>query len=250
MILEKTRPSIVFAAMVLRQPTILARQNWKTDPWILHPERIDAMKLLVDIISDCPELFVLRNHMLTDPDDAVRETAARNLFTKCSCVLQDLEQWEDNWVASIAHACIEIPSPPTTPVLRSEDGRNTFIWSTVYQYDSLLTANIVTMYNAALILVLDILQGIDPMTGGTHRGQTLQERIYTAGITICRSVEYHHENLWGEQGGFFLLFPLRMAYNAVGKTDPSIGTWLRTVLDEIATGKRGLWKSAKTLLEI
>jgi hypothetical protein len=41
-----------------------------------------------------------------------------------------------------------------------------------------------------------------------------------------------------------------MAHSAVGKDNAVIDLWLKGILNEIATGKRGLWKSAKGLLEI
>jgi hypothetical protein len=98
-------------------------------------------------------------------------------------------------------------------------------------------------------LVLQFLQGLILMRKG-HRSQELQSHIHDAGITICRSVEYHYSQSCGERGGFFLLFPLRMAHSAVGKDNAVIDLWLKGILNEIATGKRGLWKSAKGLLEI
>jgi hypothetical protein len=249
MILEKTRPSIILAAIVLRQPTVLAEAKWKKDPWKLHPERIDSMKLLLDILSDCAELFVMRDRISKDSEDIGERDEIHTIMIKGYRILEELEQWEKSWTTNVAHACIEVPSPPTAPFLPNSDGKPELIWSTVFQYDSLYTANTVTMYNAALVLVLHFIRGLE---GKTTQGisQVLQERIRTAGITICRSVDYHHGDQWGEQGGFFLLFPLRMAYDAIGKTDPVIGMWLKGVLDDIAAGRRGLWKSAKTMLSL
>jgi hypothetical protein len=154
------------------------------------------------------------------------------------------------WLTDVAHACVEVPSPPTAPFYVDSSDTQILIWSTVYQYDSLSTANAMTMFNAALILVLKFIQGLEYIIGSTHSHEVLQQRMYAAGIAICRSVDYHYMEKWGEQGGFFLLFPLRMAHDAVGKKDPAVGMWLKEVLDDIAAGRRGLWKSAKFLLDL
>jgi hypothetical protein len=249
-ILEKTRPSIILAAIVLRQPTVLAKPQWKVDPWLMHPERIDSMKLLLDILADCPELYVARDQILKDPYHAENQLAAHSLIGKCHRVLEDLEEWEKSWLTDVAHACVEVPSLSTAPFYVNSSGVRTFVWSTVYQYDSLSTANDTTMFNAALILVLQLIRGLEDVVGNIHHREDLQRRMFVAGICICRSVDYHHGEDWGEQGGFFLLFPLRMAHDAVGKMDPTIGAWLKGVLDELAAGRRGLWKSARTLLTL
>jgi hypothetical protein len=115
MILEKTRPSIILAAIVLRHPTVLAKPQWKTDPWSIHPERIDSMKLLLDILSNCPELFVARDQILKDAYSVEKTISVQVLITRSYRVLEDLEEWERSWLTDVAHACVEVPSPPTAP---------------------------------------------------------------------------------------------------------------------------------------
>jgi hypothetical protein len=249
MVLEKTRASIIFAAIVLQKPTIFTRPEWKTDPWLLHPERIDSGKLLCDILTDCPELFELRIQLLKEPCGMKKQADIRSLTQKCHGILARLEQWGDDWAIDISKVCIEVPAPSTTPRAPDTDGRFAPVWSTILQFDSLDQSNSVTMYNGALILVLQFLQGLILMEKG-HKSQALQSRIHDAGMIICRSVEYHYRQSWGERGGFFLLFPLRMAHSAVGRDNAVIDLWLKGILNEIATGRRGLWKSAKSLLEI
>jgi hypothetical protein len=234
---------------VLQKPTILARLEWKTDPWLLHPERINSGKLLCDILTDCPELYELRDQLLKEPDGIKKQANIRNLIQKCHSILTRLEQWGDDWAIDISKVCIEVPAPPTTPQALDSNGRFAPLWSTILHFDSLDQSNSVTMYNGALILVLQFFQGLILMEKG-HNNQELQSRIHDAGMIICRSVEYHYRQPWGERGGFFLFFPLRMAHNAVGKNNAVIDLWLKGILNEIATGRRGFWKSAKSLLEI
>jgi hypothetical protein len=247
MILEQIRSSVIFAAIVLHKPTILARPEWKTVPWALHPERIDQGKLLFDILSDCPELFVLRDRLSAIQDQCERSSAVKNLAAQARLILHNLDQWDQIWTSDLSHECIEAPSPPSTPTYVDLNGQTVPLWSTILQYESLHHSNLLTVYNGALVLVLRFILDIDiKCTDGDY----LQSRMYEAGIIICRSVEYHYRQSSGDQGGFFLLFPLRMAYDAVGRSNAAIERWLKVVLDDIATGRRGMWRSAKTLLEI
>lgn len=250
MILEKTRPSIIFAAIVLRKPTILAASSWKQQPWALHPERVNAMKVLLDILSDCPELFALRDRIAIEEDNLRKSRSLVDLMGKCVMVLRQLEDWELHSAPAISRVCTEIPSPSTTPCSTDSKGKKTPIWKTVLHYSSPIQSNIVTMYYGSLILVLQFLLGLQKVMGTEHGLHGLQERIYAAGLVICRSVDYHYVQSFGEQGGFFLLFPLRMAHDAVGKSDAAIGIWLKSILEEISVGTRGMWKSAKSLLQV
>ncbi|EAT80223.1 hypothetical protein HBH56_096030 [Parastagonospora nodorum] len=250
MILEQTRPAIIFAAIVLHKSTILASPGWKTLPWSLHPEHIDDRKKLFDILSDCPDLFVTRDRVSKFVDGSQIINAMQNLATKARSILHDLELWGQDWDSDVSHLCVELPSPSSTPTFLDPTGHEVPIWSTILQYKSVHDHNALTVYNGALILVLQFILSLDIATDQHDHAQRLQARVHEAGIVICRSVEYHYGRPSGERGSFFLLFPLRMAYDAVGKSSPAIGAWLRGKLDEIATGKRGTWKSAKTLLEI
>lgn len=242
LILERTRASIIFAAIALHKPTVLAKSVWKTIPWTFHPDRINSMKIIFDILADCPGLQVLRDRMQADSNEVVRGQTLRILVTKCTQILHDLERWKMDWASDASQDCTETASPPTTP-------RSTGIpiWATVLRYSSLYHANAMTSYYGALILVLQCLNSVKPTS---PEYITRLEQEHAAGLNICRSVDYHLDNRWGEQGNLNLLFPLRMAYDSVGKTNRAIEIWLRDVLDNISTGRRGLWRSAKALLEI
>ena len=45
-ILERTRPAIIFAAVVLHKSTVMSDIECKIEPWQTYPERIDSMKIL------------------------------------------------------------------------------------------------------------------------------------------------------------------------------------------------------------
>lgn len=233
---------MIFAAVILREPTIFGRPEWKSIPWTLHPERIDSSKVIFDILADCPNLQVLRDHVNKNPNEASNAFDRQVLIMRSSQLLLDLERWKTEWASDASHTCTETISPPTTP--RSTGAP---MWSTVLQYTSLYHANVMTSYYGALIFTLQLLNEIEP---DSSEYQARLESEHIAGLKICRSVDYHMDSRWGEQGYLCLLFPLRMAYDSVGITNPTIGTWIKDTVESIASGRQGLWKSAKTLLEM
>ncbi len=246
-ILEKSRIGIVSAALVQRQRTILSQPEWKELPWVAYPERKDAMKFLVDIMADCPEPFAQRHTMEQKADENTKPAARRALLDQARRIHRDLECWERTFMSAPLDLYTEIPSPPTTPNVIGADGQSRPAWSTVLQYKSLHDANPLTLYNGVLILVLRFIQSLELEQGNDAM---VAERMYSAGMTICRSADYHIEAMWDSFGSLSLLFPLKMAYDTVGMADPVIGAWVKGVLDRISSGAAGRWATAQYLLTL
>lgn len=106
------------------------------------------------------------------------------------------------------------------------------------------------MYNATTILAFRFADSIHVSSGSPFEHHIRRKRISAAALSICRSIDYHQQEMWGEQGSFALLFPLRMAYDGLSEEEPIVGAWLQSVMHDISAGKQGLWRSAKSLLEI
>lgn len=107
------------------------------------------------------------------------------------------------------------------------------------------------MYYAIRIMVFKFLQELAYNYGWDINGSiVLPDNLYTTGIAICRSVEYHLESTRDGAGSFILLFPLRMAWDAVGRYETAIGTWLIDVLHKIRSGATGRWAVAGYVLDI
>lgn len=175
----------------------------------------------------------------------------RELLTKCYQIFSDLEHWEQQWAFSQSHAAQEVDAPPTTPLVIGTEGVVLPAWSTILHYQSLYHATAMTVHKGALILVLQLIDSLQAYSYAFPECRLARkERITIAGLFICRSVDYHQEEQRGEQGNFNILFPLRLAFQAVGETNPEIGAWISGVLRDMATGKRGTWRSARSILSI
>lgn len=254
LIFENSRQPIILAALVLRQHTVLSKAAWKSIPWSLYPDRKTPTQRLVDILADCPGLFVERSSLASTPQSSHRESAQDDLLRRIRSLLDQLDQWKQQGGLSHVESCHEVVPESATPILINDRGVQVPAWTTALEYESLDAANQVTLYYAISILILRLAQETASVAVTTPT-QVLDavdfpERIMSASLAICRSVQFHLEMIRCGAGSFFLLFPLRMAYDAIGRSHPAIGTWLEDVLQQIQGGQAGRWATAKYLLDI
>ena len=168
-------------------------------------------------------------------------------------LLNQLEQFEQQWPSRHQDVTIEVPTPETTPIFLSPEGKSIPLWSTILYYKSLRHANIMALYNGTLIFLLQQIEDLiysTPSFASLSTTKSFPSRIYTAGIEICRAVDYHFEHMRKGAGSFMLLWPLRMAWDAVGQHDDAVGIWLKDVLKKIEEGSTGRWAIAGYLLEM
>lgn len=253
-LLEKARPSMIFAALVTRKTTILSRALWKGLPWVHNPERKNPLQLLLDIVADCPELFVLREDIFGKSEGLPRNSALISLLEKAQKVLNDLETWEKCWSSTELDQYDLVPAPAATTPMRSGCDRSCEpVWDTVLKFHSLYNASTSTLFHATLILLLLLIHGLqlalrDLAGHGIEPGPT-PTRIHESGILICRSVDYHLDKLRNIASSS-ILFPIRMAYEAVGKSDEVLGLWLMFQLRHISSGSTGRWAMARHVLRL
>ena len=245
-ILESSRSSMIFAAIFSGRRTILSRAEWKVIPWTEHPERGDAMKLLIDILADCPELFVLRNETTAQLHGTGRYSTSLQLFkSKAFKVLEDLKLWRDS-NPNLLDQWIDAPTPADSPFCVRSDGQRSLFWNTILNYKSVHLANLTSLYYSIFILVSQLIQGL--ANGDEYQG--LEEEVYSAGIIVCRSIDYHLDSVRVGADSLFIFFPMRMAFDAVGKSHAEVGTWLRNKLESIRSQSSGRWATAKYLLDL
>lgn len=100
---------------------------------------------------------------------------------------------------------VEVPAPDSTPQFLTPDKKQVPLWRTVFQYKSYQQANIHALYNATLIFLLrqveEIIYSVPELASLPIVG-SCPSRMYTAGIDICRSVDYHLEVMRDGMGSF------------------------------------------------
>ncbi len=256
LIFERSRPTIIFAALVLRRRTILSSSEWKTIPWALEPEVKSAMQYLVDILADCPYVCMLKDQIISSAAKLPGSSSAEDIVNKFSVLLDELEAWKLRWGIEPGKGCFEVPAPPTSPLLQDSEGNTKPFWSTVLHYDSLSAANQNTLHNAIRILLLKAVEDLIPFTNGLKFNQgPVYPQMYTAGINICRNIDFHLLHYQAGSGSSTLLFPFRMAWQTLGRSDSVIGQWLEHLIHMIAYGTSaedyrlgGKWAVARYIL--
>lgn len=264
---EGSRQPIIVASISLRRKTILANPEWKSIPWTLHPERKTAMQTLYDILADCPEKFIRKDRLLATPETVARSGGLIiKLLTELSEMLGRLSRWKETWDIIHPDAFYEC-SPSSffvsTPTVPANDGYGTQVpaWTTILAYKSAYEAIVMPMYNALEIMLVRVVGAIliygqldveIAMRIVPERLLTSDARrraVYNASIDICRSVGYCLRSAYYATLSLNILFPLRVAYDGLGDSYPSIGAWMRLISDEIGSGQRGRWAAAKHLLD-
>ena len=185
------------------------------------------------------------------------QSSARDTINRISTILDDLEAWKTRWNQELEEACFEVAAPLTSPVVLTVEGEIVPVWSTVIHYKSLSAANQIAFYKAILILLLKLVEDLLPFTDGqSFPDGPVYPRMYAAGIDICRSVDYHVLQYQARAASFNLLFPLRLAWQAVGHSNSSVGQWLEHILHMVAFGTSdgkstlgGKWAVARYLLK-
>ncbi|KAK1635579.1 hypothetical protein BDP81DRAFT_322140 [Colletotrichum phormii] len=251
-LLEKARPSMIFAALVTRKSTILSRALWKGLPWMQNPERKNPLQLLLDVVADCPELFVLRENIFGKTEGLPCKSSLLSLLEMAQRVLNDLETWEKSWSSTELDQYDLVSAPAaTTPVRSGYEGSCGPVWNTVFMFHSLYNASISTLFHGTLILLLLLIHSLrlalrDSIDHGIEP-EPIPVRIHESGIHICRSVDFHLDKL-RDIATSSVLFPIRMAYEAVGKSDEVVGLWLMFQLKHISAGSTGRWAMARHVL--
>ena len=248
--LERARLPIISAALLLHRPTVFAKPEWKLLPWSRYPDRKNLLQNLLDILADCPGLFIEKDGIDTGLSGQEANAGYQLLSEKARGLIEELAQWEKVWTAHHPECYHERLSPATTPTSSALHGQVLPIWSTVLEYQSLYHAKAMTLYNTTRILLLKYTQEVSlPKRELAGEEQVFSRDIFAAGMKICRSMDYYLDHIQKGTGDFFLLFPLRMAFDAVGPCNWEIRAWLKNVLHLVSSGPVSRWAAAKSILD-
>ena len=236
-VLNTVRNSICVKAILDRKRSFLQKTEWKTIPWSFELEDKTLVGQVQDIMCDIPGLLEDYD-VLCATDTSSRDYRIRleKLTLDVNACLGLLSEWRVLWeriYPALSHE--RVPSFTNSP------------FSTALYYQDLEAVNGLMIYNALYIRVSRL--GIQLL--GQHfdfqQAATLIEfqctnpvlnspgaSLYDSAFEICRSAEYHLAPPHECAGAFFLLFPLRIAYDEFDSCSP-VRTWIETFMEHIAT---------------
>ncbi|KAG4436326.1 hypothetical protein IFR05_008179 [Cadophora sp. M221] len=252
--LEGNRVTIALECLISKKRCFLEHEDWKTIPYALDPGAKTSMNYLHDILCDVPglveDIAVLESISSSslgvgsdaDADGVCMRKVKQlqlSLSQKVLAELKMLYEWRASWARENQGSWWEVPS--ACPKTRD-------LFPTVIHFKSLLVANGATIYNAILLLLRSIgYQVIGPtfdpagvyldIPTGIDYGVLYAPREAPDGAAIareiCRMVEYHLGEERKSAGGFFLLFPLSVAWR-VFEEGRREAEWVRGVMDRVA----------------
>ena len=236
---------IATAAMLAGRTTILSEPDWKLIPWAGRPEDKSELQHLYDIMVDLPELTMQTHSTLSSP---LRLRAGQTMdlnvmYRKCTTLLRALDQWRRTWFNTHYEDLFET-QPTYTPSQwygRTEE----LNWKTVWHFSSLYEGQAYSLYHALLIILLRLIWNLETSNLLTveHPNVDRSFSLYTAGIEICRCVDYHLIDAQKGAGSLLILTPVRCAWKSLGEQSPE-SQWLEAVMADISAGERGRWAIA------
>lgn len=184
------RHMLLFAALGIGRPTVLAKPEWKTMlRQCCKTEEQLQEQLLYDVLADCTVLASERDKLFTR-----RITTRANVSNQIEIIRTHAEQlceqlrnWRRIWVANPANAYIEIPAIPGTQV-ETTDANATSLAPTDLVFANITSALMLMLYNIALINLLKMLISLpSPLQQSTPRND-LVAVAHSAVLDICRCI--------------------------------------------------------------
>lgn len=210
-VFESARLAISFGCADLRIRCFLEETEWKTVPWLKHPEAKDLRSLIYDRFCDFPgilqDLEAFRVGKLQGPADVSM------LYQAICDQLNKLYEWRAQWESVNARCCSTKPS---------HDPRSPF--PSALHFDNLPQAAGLAHYNTVLLVLLRagrmlkqagflFTTSSDSITVARTNPDFLlpqdPKTLHGVASEILRTVEYALSEPHTSGGCFQLLFPLR-----------------------------------------
>jgi hypothetical protein len=214
---------IALAAFSRGESTFLTIPEWRTIPWEKYGRPKSEEDLLADILIEMPALGCLQRAEVLKSDEelgAMRDPENRSYAVALN-MLTRLNDWRQIWQANSA--------PMTCPAMPRNEFNDELPkpWVTEYQFVSLDAANSFEVYNAMLILLVQIILAA-ARPGDLNAGDegVLSNMARISALDICRSVDYNIFYCSGKLGQLTILVPMEKAYEWLGKNSSPEGRWL------------------------
>ncbi|KAJ5103209.1 hypothetical protein N7532_003738 [Penicillium argentinense] len=250
LLFTELRPYWIGGALAARQPSFLAREEWKTIPWSAGTTTKDILHHLLDLAADIPGLLAQsdtfqeeeRSSVMSAQESAVKQASIWNGITELTSRFQ---QWYQDWVVAYPDGPpqeVEQTADQDFPIFRQRNPRTGAVFTpTKISYPNLLLAQTMSVYYAFRL----VLSSID--TRPEDRVTPLEQYGFACGI--CRTLEWYILTAPGNMINR-LAFPTRVAWEGL----PDRGPERQFMIEVLKLVERrhalGLWGSGMAELSV
>ncbi|KAH8803470.1 hypothetical protein F5884DRAFT_712250 [Xylogone sp. PMI_703] len=209
------QPLLLFEAIHSQKPFFLASDEWRTDPFLLHPPT--HLQDLTNHAAGIPSLLEKFDILMESPSSG-GSTTARHIWSKFSRTLDTLESWEQQYQLDTSRPLYWAEPSPMADNWHStsvhEPGSR--VW-----FQNIIIANALTYLWALRIICITHKERIESRFPTTSRNasamemeppvQTNQSSTLELSVRICQSMEYLLQGEMGLYGPFISLFPFKVA---------------------------------------
>ncbi|CEJ61206.1 hypothetical protein PMG11_09743 [Penicillium brasilianum] len=250
LLFTELRPYWIGGALAARQPSFLAREEWKTVPWAAGTTKKDILHHLIDIATEIPGLLAQSDafkeaqatQRMGAREMAVKQAALWNGIAQCTVQFQ---RWYIDWVESYPDGPIQElkqTGQQDFPIFKRRNLRTGEIYApTMLSYPNLLLAQTMCVYYAVRL----ILSSID----SRPQDRVTPAEQYEFGCGICRTMEYYILTAPGNMINR-LAFPTRVAWEAFPDGGPERAFMVEVLQLVERRHALGLWGSAMPELSV
>lgn len=225
---------IILASLATSTSTFLGDADWKEKPWKLASVTKQSGDTLLDLLVELPALVERKQ----------KQIDVSTIASEALVILDKLEGWWKGWEC--------LPSSRMIEVEAQNDPSGLKTWNTEISCVSLYAANSYAIYNATVILAIDTAvqsAGAEDFKPGSGDASQLLFKTRHAALEICRIIDFHLSHPNGRMSELILIWPIRMAWMALGKGTTSEGKWLELRNEEI-NHRRGYWEVANQTFHV
>ncbi|CAG8412787.1 unnamed protein product [Penicillium salamii] len=244
LLFTELRPYWIGGALAARQPSFLAREEWKTIPWSAGTTKKDFLHHLLDLAAEVPGYLALsdafkdaqKNSVMGAQEIAVKQSTIWNGIGELT---NKFYQWYEDWVVTYPDGPpqeVEQTGDQGFPIFQRRNLRTGATFTPPrFEYPNLLMAQTMCLYYSFRL----VLSSVDSRP---HDRVSPMEQ-YDLGCGICRSLEFYILTAPGNMINR-LAFPTRVAWEAFPDGGPERQFMIEVLHLVEKRHALGLWGSA------
>ncbi|CAG7938612.1 unnamed protein product [Penicillium salamii] len=244
LLFTELRPYWIGGALAARQPSFLAREEWKTIPWSAGTTKKDFLHHLLDLAAEVPGYLALsdafkdaqKNSVMGAQEMAVKQSTIWNGIGELT---NKFYQWYEDWVVTYPDGPpqeVEQTGDQGFPIFQRRNLRTGATFTPPrFEYPNLLMAQTMCLYYSFRL----VLSSVDSRP---HDRVSPMEQ-YDLGCGICRSLEFYILTAPGNMINR-LAFPTRVAWEAFPDGGPERQFMIEVLHLVEKRHALGLWGSA------